>query len=420
MTIPPTDTKITKPSTLGDVTLLAAQKEEDNQLIATQMSNEMGAGFLSILAVFFSFLNGNQDSILDNSSVKNMFTSFGFKQNDMDFLKRTGEEVKNGEMNYIDAARKTFSRINDPKNTLSAEQAKTAIGARATQTVDAIHMALDERRELVIQTMPIVAKEIGVTVSGMKAAWGVESGYGASLLSPTGCEGDWQFADKTWNSIIKQDGAEIAGNIKKYFPNDPHYQKIADHILENKNIAGTLKSLQYDPVVSTFAKACLARDDAKVMGINPKDPANDVKIYAAHNIGAGSAKRMLGMAQNGDNRSMESVIGSAARNNPAYFHDNATAGVALSRMSKKLAHFANKYEQRFGPLEREIAQDAKTKKSELGDKFAATAKPEEPTDKDNIADAQKEQGIEQQQTQLADAQINAPENALQASATSSV
>ncbi|MCK5385532.1 MAG: hypothetical protein KAJ29_08115, partial [Alphaproteobacteria bacterium] len=272
----------------------------------------------------------------------------------MNYVRDTGNHLRNDRTNYIAATRSTYARIKNPEETLSSDQAKATIEARAPDTKEAIDMLLDERRSLIIQTIPLAGEATGVSPEIMKAVWGVESDYGNNLLSPTMCKGDWQFAGGTWNSIMERYGDKIAEHLKE---NHPGYEKIADNIMANNTNRGALDHLKFDPVVSTYAASYLKMDDARVVGIDPSKTKNMVTVYSAYNIGSLDAKKLHQMSQNGDTRSAQAVIGSNARNNPLYFKGNVTADTALARMGKELTRHHEEYYKRFGNLERELAQE---------------------------------------------------------------
>ncbi|MCK5384915.1 MAG: hypothetical protein KAJ29_05010 [Alphaproteobacteria bacterium] len=339
----------------ADKKTVDADPDQNTEEIRLEIGSDAGKGFPAILAAFFSFLKSDQNDFLANKSVSNMFQSFGFSQNDMNYVRDTGNHLRNDRTNYIAATRSTYARIKNPEETLSSDQAKATIEARAPETKEAIDMLLNERRELVIQTIPLATEATGVSPETMKAVWGVESNYGENLLSATKCKGDWQFTGATWNNIMKKYGDEIAEHLKE---NHPGYDKIADNIIANNTNRGTLDHLKFDPVVSTYAASYLKMDDARVIGIDPSKTENMVPIYSAYNIGSPDAKKLYQMSQNDDTRSAQAVIGSNARNNPLYFKGNVTAGVALARMGEELTRHHKEYYERFGALESELAQKA--------------------------------------------------------------
>jgi len=214
---------------------------------------------------------------------------------------------------------------------------------------------LEARRKLVIGTIPFAAEATSVSPGLMKSTWGIESSYGKDIVSGTKCEGDWHFTDGTWNSIMSQNGEEIANLIKQNHSGE-EYERIAEEIIAKKDIPGALAKYQYHPVVSTYGAAFLMKSNARSLNVDPSERQNWKPIYSAYNISPSDAKTLLSMARHDDPRSAQQVIGKNARNNPPYFGGDVTAKVALGRIDKQLETHHNEYHERFGRLEREIVQ----------------------------------------------------------------
>lgn len=363
MSIPKNDTAKKDCSASQDAEFMALldQTIADKELArSTEQNSNAGQGFMAILAVFFSFLKNNQSQpeqnkdILTDKSVSNLFKSFGFSNDDMEYLRQTGEKVRSGETNIFTATKNIYERIENPQKTLSSNEAKAAVEAREPQTNSAINMPLEERRDLVIQAIPKAAKAAGVSPETMKAVWGVESGFGKNLTSPKNCKGDWQFTNPTWNSIMKRYGDEIAKHIKE---NHPEYTQTADKLAANNEQYNALNDLKFDPIVSTYAAAYLKMDDAKVIGVDPSKQENRAQLYSAYNIGSPDAKKLHKMATSNDQHSAQAVIGDSARTNPLYFKGDVTAKIALARMEEELGRYHDKYYKLFGKLEKDIAQE---------------------------------------------------------------
>ena len=344
---------------MTDITLLATAQEErrldaEKLLLMQDVDGDMGKGVIALLAMFLGFMHDpSGGSLSDNKAVMGLFKSVGFSEKDITHANETGQLLKSGEITAVEATKSLFDRIKEPETTLSTSEAKAAVQNIAPNIPKVGNFTLNDRQEAIVATIPLAAETAGIHPNIMKAMWGVESGFGTLLNSPTGCEGDWQFSQATWDTIMKRYGDDIAEAIKENFP------ERAAELTANYKTAGSINEYQHDPIVSTYAAAFLMQDNAGYLKIDPSKEENGRCLYMAHNVGGPKAKTVNNMFENGDTRSVESVIGDAATKNPLFYSGGANARLAITRYDSGLLQRRVEYNQKFSQLEIELAAKAK-------------------------------------------------------------
>lgn len=351
---------MSKKTDIDNLTVTSLQQEQQdrdsqNLLMMQDMDGDMGKGIIALLAMFLGFMRDpSGGSLNDNQAVKSLFKSVGFSEKDVAYANETGQRLKNGEITAVQATKTVFDRIKEPETTFSSSDAKRAVENLNPNFPEKFKdFTVDDRQTAIVMTIPLAAEAAGVSPHLMKGMWGVESSFGTNLVSGTGCEGDWQFSQGTWDTIMERYGDKIVEQIKEDYPD-----RAAD-IAANHSRAGTLNEYQYDPIVSTYAAAFLMKDDAKTMGIDPTKRQNWGMTYAAYNVGSGNARKLVQMEAHGDQRAAMGVIGSAARHNPMFYKGGANAHLTLTRYDSKVEQRLVQYQQKFGSLETELAAKAK-------------------------------------------------------------
>jgi|GEM_PF-5087025 len=222
-----------------------------------------------------------------------------------------------------------------------ASAQRTAIPCRYPE----YDISVNERQSAVNEAITNAAHETGVDPDFMRALWGYESGFGTNLVSNTGCEGDWQFSQATWDTIMERYGDDIAAHIQAEYPNK------AEELLNNHGIDGSLNAYQYDPVVSTWAAAYLIQENARNAGIDPTDPSTRGMQYAIYNVGPGAAGLIQSNLDNSQpiGRIIDTryATWAPARNNPTFFRGGADASEALGRYNDAIEQQLARHQNQF-------------------------------------------------------------------------
>lgn len=308
------------------------QKKKDQQLLQMTEGQSMGLNiFAFLLQLFFNFKNDDFDSKLDSNFADNFAQALGV---DSEYISQTIEDVQSGETTVFEAVVETTAKV----DWQTVDFTKITDSLPPQKPISNItDIEIGERQEIVADTIPKAAEATGIDPDFLKGLWGIESSFGQDLVSPTGCEGDWQFSQGSWNWMMDAHGAEIAQLIEADFPEKA--QEIRDNLSQidgSNSRRGPLDHMQYDPVVSTYAAAFLNKTNADTMGIDPSQSENWGLLYSAYNIGAGDSAELLAMQEAGDMSNAMRAIGQNAKNNPLFFSGGATANEALGRYQSSI------------------------------------------------------------------------------------
>lgn len=317
------------------------QREKDKAFL-NQMSQDDMNGFAILgilLEIFFGIKGKNGESLVGDQALDNIASALGLENSQ---FRESVSRLRSGETTIYETVTSTIKDINPA--TADWSRARAAVPPPKVASIGEIQIG--ERQQTVVDTIPDAAKAVGIDPDFMRGLWGIESSFGQNLMSPTGCEGDWQFSQGTWDSIMKKDGAKIADLIEAEYPLK------AMEIRQNHQNRGSLNEYQYDPVVSTYASAFLTQRNAVSMGVDPMQRESWSVLYAAYNIGAGNAKELQAIEASGSQRAVMNEIGSAARHNPLFFKNNASAGDALARYQSVIETRLEDYDKQLAHLER--------------------------------------------------------------------
>ncbi|MCB1783851.1 MAG: transglycosylase SLT domain-containing protein [Alphaproteobacteria bacterium] len=239
--------------------------------------------------------------------------------------------------------------VNDfVRDNFHIENPRATVRAMAPNVPSLGKIEVGDRQQAVVGAIPKAAEVTGVDPKFMKGLWGFESSFGNNLKSGSGCEGDWQFSEGTWQGVMKQHGKEMVAEIKKAYPESPEIAEKFEAALK----AGKTHDFQYDPVVSTFAAAHLIKDNAQTLKIDPKDQDTWKYQYAAYNVGPGRAAMMRKEEASGSTKDMGAAIGRDAALNGSFYKNGAAAGTVLARYQKAIESRYDDYNAQLAKLER--------------------------------------------------------------------
>ncbi|GEM_PF-2931698 len=207
-----------------------------------------------------------------------------------------------------------------------------------------------KRQEAVVATIPDAAEKIGIAPELMQGVWGIESRFGShkSMVSSTGCSGDWQFSGSTFESMMQKHGKEIAEMAGDKL--EPEVKQALES--GNGNVRTEWGSdLRFHPVVSTYASAFYLKEVAGNLGVDPTKPENFGTVFAGYNVGPGNAEKLIALDQSGAGGSAVGHLGRVAAVNPMFFSGGASADESLRRYQAHIEARIADYEHNFAKEE---------------------------------------------------------------------
>ena len=140
------------------------------------------------------------------------------------------------------------------------------------------------------QALINASKKTGVAVEVLAAMGEAESGSGASMKNPVGtATGAFQFIDRTWANMLQMYGKDIGVDVPPPSADPKKQEEQLREIINNKQ----LMDLRYNHDASAMMAARYTQFNAKILKLDPSDPANVGKIYLGHFLGAGGAGQVL-------------------------------------------------------------------------------------------------------------------------------
>lgn len=220
-------------------------------------------------------------------------------------------------------------------------------------------VTVGDRQQAVNANIQQAAHVAGISPELLGGVWGIESRFGThnTLVSSTGCAGDFQFSRGTFRDMIEKHGARIAE-----LAGDQISPEVRDALRAGNWRVQTEwgSDLRFHPAVSTYASAFYLREVADGLGVDPKNQQNFGVIFAGYNVGPGNADRLRDLHEAGSSRAASASLGSAASNNPLFYRGGASATEALSRYQSYVETRIADFRQNFGapaPTQEQIAEE---------------------------------------------------------------
>lgn len=276
-------------------------------------------GMMMLLA-FIMFLFGDK-SLFGKASLSDVQNAFkGYGDND----------AADDDRDFSSSAR--FEKLRS--------SAETKVSPLDTKTIPT-----GDRQKSVVAAMPHAAEAAGVSPDLLKGLWGVESGFGKNLISPTGCKGDFQFTRGTFRSVMNTYNDQIAFSIEKDLGN----KALADKVRSFKGAsANNIESYRNDPVIATYAAAFYSKEVAQAVKVDPKLNSSFGEIYAGYNVGPGNALKLKKLETSGSDASAKAVLGYVAQVNPMFYKGGANGAEALANYQKYVEVRAKDFDRAFG------------------------------------------------------------------------
>lgn len=219
-------------------------------------------------------------------------------------------------------------------------------GTTKVAPMDMSRIPSGDRQKAVIAAMPAAAQAAGVSPDLLKGLWGVESGFGTNLTSPTGCKGDFQFTRGTFRSVVNEYNEQIASSIEKDMGN----KALADRVRAMKGQSASQMGPERDnPTIATYAAAFYAKEVAQAVKVDPKQESSFGAIYAGYNVGPGNALKLKRLEAQGSDASAKAILGYVAQVNPMFYKNGANASEALANYQNAVKTRANDFDRKFGP-----------------------------------------------------------------------
>lgn len=245
-------------------------------------------------------------------------------------------------------------------NSKSADTAGTAPAARRKiewdtpwgpdRAISELNYKTEDRRRLVEPVMNTASELTGINKKILGGVWKTESGCGEKIVSASNCMGSWQFNQRTFASTLGQHGKEVAAQLRVQGLDNlasqvEKYSENMKEAVKNGRIWGgkntdpgvfdeKMQALRMDPRVSTLLAANLHKDNARILHLDPNNPANAGILYAAYNLGVGNVKKLLGPLAN-DPEAM-TKIGPTAIFNKSYFIEKDRDGTVHNLTGKEV------------------------------------------------------------------------------------
>ncbi|MBI4030346.1 MAG: hypothetical protein HY370_01595 [Proteobacteria bacterium] len=224
----------------------------------------------------------------------------------------------------------------------------------------------EDRRRLVEPVMGIASELTGINKKTLGGIWQIESGCGEKIVSASNCMGSWQFNQRTFAAALGQHGKEVAAQLRTQGLDNlarqvEEYSADMKEAVKNGRIWGgkntdpkvfdeKMQALRMDPRVSTLLAANVYRDNAKILHLDPNDPANAGILYAAYNLGVGNVKKLVGSFANDPDAMAK--IGPTAAFNKSYFVEkdrdgsvhNLTGREVLEKYTRRMTDKMAEYE----------------------------------------------------------------------------
>lgn len=318
--------KAALPALVGDtVESVTKNMERDDAVYQRAMSNNPLFGFFYMMLRMMELFGGEKllESASNEGSFLNKFVSntFGFEKSGNMIAGLTGHGPKIG---------------------------KIEVG---------------ERQNAVNSVLNDAAASAGVHPDMVKGIWGIESAFGThkTLVSGSGCSGDFQFCEGTFNDVFSKESFRDRLLDEQGDKLEPEVKQA----LETGNWKVSTKwgsDLRFHPIVSTYAAADYMSTVAKTAGVDPMNKSNMGVIYAGYNVGPGNADKLVDLKNSGSNANAGAVLGSAASWNPAFFVGGASADVALGRYQNYVEKSIGSWNQNFGN-DLSVSQNADVKAS---------------------------------------------------------
>lgn len=261
-----------------------------------------------------------------------------------------------GEGNVLSALNSSFG--SDISSTLGTafgvDNASGLIRGAASRPPAMGNIDVGERQDTVNAHIHNAAAIAGISPELLQGVWGIETHFGthSTLVSASGCSGDFQFTQTTFNEMIQEHGNDIARHVS-----DP-------------DIANALRSgnwrietewgsdLRFHPEVATYAAAFYLDEVADIVGVDAHNPENFGTIFAGYNIGPGNAARLHDSLF--DRANAGAIIGDPASWNPAFFAGGVSGREVLERYGAHVAARTEDYQRFFGdePQQQRLIADA--------------------------------------------------------------
>ena len=226
------------------------------------------------------------------------------------------------------------------------------------------HIAIGEKQNRVNDVLADAAKSAGVSLNTMHGIWFVESRFSTiKEVSSTGCSGAFQFTRGTWAEEMLKHGDEIAARLQaKGFTEDAAIALKYHQALVNKDIkvsdAG-LQSQRFNGHIAAYASAYYIADIAHRNHIDAGNEKEGGKLYAAYNVGEGSLRQLVNLAEAGNGSNAMDVLGRVARLNPMFYQGGATGSEALANYQAAIDNGNRQYSKAFDskPIGQAMVQD---------------------------------------------------------------
>ncbi|MBX2833552.1 MAG: hypothetical protein KTR28_01125 [Micavibrio sp.] len=171
-------------------------------------------------------------------------------------------------------------------------------------------MPLNERQIAVMNAIDKATD--GNETKLLQSFWGAESNFGVSLKSHTSAQGDFQFIQRTFASLINKYGSSIISEMKKDGYGDDA-NTLQDMINSNKIGSSLSKnaeflSLRNDPEIATYAAKYLIKDISRTTGLDPQNKADFGGIYMSYVTGPKTYKKFKQLMKENPNQDFKHAL----------------------------------------------------------------------------------------------------------------
>lgn len=146
--------------------------------------------------------------------------------------------------------------------------------------------------------------------------------------------GLFQFIESTWLEMVKEAGPKYG--LQRY-SDQITKSSSGRYSVADSGMRKTILDLRSDPKVAAVMAGEFTQKNAASLAKKLGRAPSDGELYMAHFLGAGGARKLIGLAASDPHKSAASAFPTQAKANKAIFYDTDGKPLSISRVYSKLA-----------------------------------------------------------------------------------